>query len=313
MKTNSSPGALIRSSRSASAEPRPALVVTSAVAGRRALRRWRGAIVWSVPLAVYALIALLGPLLISYDPITVHLGQRLKPPGSHLADGTYAWLGSDQVGHDLLAQVIRGARVSLIIGVATIVVAGCIGSILGMIAGYFGGPIDSVVMRLADIQLAFPSILLAILIAAVLGPSIANVIITLALTRWVVFARVARAATLTTKEREYVTAAHASGASTRRILAMHIAPSIVSPFLVIATVEMGMVIIAEASLSFLGLGISGANPSWGFIIANGRDYLPTAWWISTMPGLALSLVVLSIGTFGDHVRDALDPRMAGRA
>jgi peptide/nickel transport system permease protein len=168
-------------------------------------------------------------------------------------------------------------------------------------------------MRLADIQLAFPSILLAILIAAVLGPSITNVIITLSFTRWVIFARVARAATLVTKEREFVTATRASGAGTARILLRHIAPALAAPFLVIATVEMGLVIIAEASLSFLGLGTSAAQPSWGLVIANGRDYLTNAWWIATMPGIALSLVVLSVGVFGDRLRDALDPRLSRRA
>ncbi|MDQ2786062.1 MAG: ABC transporter permease [Chloroflexota bacterium] len=264
----------------------------------------------AIPLVLYVIIAVVGPLLIPYDPITVRIGQRLKPPGSVLQDGTHAWLGTDQVGRDVLAQVVRGARVSLVISLATVIVAGLAGSALGMIAGYFGGSVDTVIMRLADIQLAFPSILLAILIAAVLGPSIANVIITLALTRWVTFARVARATTLTTREREFVTAAHASGANAPRILGRHIAPSVVAPFLVIATVEMGLVVIAEASLSFLGLGVSGAQPSWGFVIANGRDYLSNAWWISTMPGLALCFVVLSVGVFGDRVRDALDPRTA---
>ena len=288
-------------------------VSEAAARKRRALRRWRGAIIWSVPLVAYALIALIGPLLIPYDPITVHLGQRLKPPGAILSDGTQPWFGTDQVGHDLLAQVVRGARISLVIGLTTVLVAGAIGSLLGLIAGYYGGLSDALLMRLADVQLAFPSILLAILIAAVLGPSITNVIITLALTRWVIFARVSRATTLATKEREFVTAARASGATSPRILIRHLAPVVVAPFLVIATVEMGLVIIAEASLSFLGLGISGGQPSWGYVIANGRDYLATAWWISTIPGLALSLVVLSIGIFGDRVRDALDPRLVNRA
>ena len=299
--------------QAAKAPPAGVPMAEATVRRRRAWRRWRGVIVWAMPLVVYALIAVLGPLLIAYDPITVHLSQRLKPPGTILTTGARAWLGTDQVGHDLLAQVVRGARISLIIGLTTVLVAGSIGSLLGLIAGYYGGAIDSVLMRLADVQLAFPSILLAILIAAVLGPSVTNVIITLSLTRWVIFARVARATTLATKEREFVTAARASGAGSPRILMRHLAPVIVAPFLVIATVEMGLVIIAEASLSFLGLGVSGGEPSWGYVIANGRDYLATAWWIATIPGLALSLVVLSIGMFGDRVRDALDPRLAHRA
>jgi len=271
--------------------------------------RLRSLRIWGAPLVLYVLIALFGPLLIPYDAITVKTGQRLKPPLTVLADGTRTLLGTDQVGHDLLTQVVRGARVSLVIGLATVIVAGLVGTMVGIIAGYYGGIVDTVVGRLADIQLAFPSILLAILIAAVLGPSITNVIITLAFTRWVIFARVARATTLSTKEREFVAAARAVGAADGRILTRHILPSIIAPFLVIATVEMGLVVIAEASLSFLGLGTSSSEPSWGLIIANGRDYLNTAWWISTMPGIALSLVVVCVGVFGDRVRDVLDPRM----
>lgn len=287
-----------------------------ALAARRAKprvsRAWRPVLLWTLPLIGYVLVALIGPLVIAYDPITVKIGQRLKPPGERLDDGSTALLGTDQVGRDILAQVVRGARISLIIGLATVGIAGIVGSVVGLIAGFFGRWIDNVLMRIADIQLAFPSIVLAILIAAVLGPSIANVIITLAFTRWVVFARVARATTLTTKEREFVTATRASGARNGRILLRHIAPALVAPFLVIATVEMGLVIIAEASLSFLGLGTNPSQPSWGLIIANGRDYLNTAWWIATMPGIALSLVVLGVGIFGDRLRDALDPRLSRR-
>jgi len=279
---------------------------------RRLRKAWRSVILTAIPLVLYIAIAAIGPLVIAYDPITVQITQRLKAPGTVLPNGQRAILGTDQVGRNVLAQVVRGARVSLFIGLTTVVVAGLAGSFLGLIAGYFGKGIDNILMRLADIQLAFPSILLAILIAAVLGPSITNVIITLSFTRWVVFARVARAATLVTKEREFVTATRASGAGTARILLRHITPALVAPFFVIATVEMGAVIIAEASLSFLGLGTSAAQPSWGLVIANGRDYLTNAWWIATMPGIALSLVVLSVGVFGDRLRDALDPRLSRR-
>jgi peptide/nickel transport system permease protein len=280
---------------------------------RRMNRTWRSVLCWTIPLVLYLLIALIGPAVIAYDPVSVQIGQRLKPPGTVLENGSRAWLGTDQVGRDMLAQIVRGARVSLLIGLATVVVAGIAGSLLGLVAGYFGKGLDNVIMRLADIQLAFPSILLAILIASVLGPSIANVIITLAFTRWVVFARIARATTLVTKEREFVTATRASGAGTARIVLRHLAPALVAPFLVIATVEMGLVIIAEASLSFLGLGTNPSQPSWGLVIANGRDYLNTAWWIATLPGVALCLVVLGVGIFGDRLRDALDPRLSRRA
>lgn len=266
---------------------------------------------WAIPILFFVAAAVIGPELVPYNEVTVRTGDRLKPPGAILRDGSRAWLGTDQVGRDMLAQVLQGARISLLVGAATVLMAGIIGMIAGTVAGFHGGFLDSLLMRLADIQLAFPSILLAIMIAAVLGPSVANVIITLALTRWVTFGRVARAATLATKEREFVVAAQAMGATSRRQLVRHVVPSTIAPLIVIATVEVGLVIIAEASLSFLGLGTPPSQPSWGQTVANGRDYLNNAWWISTMPGLALSLVVLSVGVFGDRLRDYLDPRIRG--
>ena len=284
-------------------------------ADRSRLRRRRlvsRLIVGVLPLALFVSIALLGPLLVPYDAVTVRTGERLRPPPTVLRDGTTAPLGTDQVGRDLLAQVLQGARISLAVGLTTVAVAGTIGLVVGVLAAFYGGWFDTVAMRLADIQLAFPSILLAILIAAVLGPSVTNVIITLSLTRWVTFARVARAAALSTKEREFVQAARALGADDARLLLRHIVPLAIPPLVVVATVEVGLVIIAEASLSFLGLGTPSDQPSWGATIANGRAYLNTAWWISTMPGLALSMVVLSVGRFGDQIRDVLDPRSLSR-
>jgi peptide/nickel transport system permease protein len=247
-------------------------------------------------------------MLIDYNPVETRTRERLKAPGTVIGDGSIALLGTDQVGRDVLAQVLQGARISLFVAVCTVLAAGLIGLVVGVLAGYFGGVFDTVAMRFADIQLGFPTILLAILIAAVLGPSVINVIITLALARWVTFGRVARAATLAAKERDYVEAARAIGASNRHLLVRHIVPATLSPLVVIATVEVGLVIISEASLSFLGLGTPPDQPSWGLIVANGRAYLNTAWWISTMPGMALSLVVLATGLFGDRLRDYLDPR-----
>lgn len=278
-------------------------------AGIRNRKRKIRLLLWGVPIIVFVLIAIFGPMLVPYDSVTVRTGDRLKPPGAILRDGSRAWLGTDQVGRDMLAQVLQGARISLLVGAATVVLAGIIGMSAGVIAGYRGGFLDSLLMRLADIQLAFPSIIFAIMIAAVIGPSVVNVIITLALTRWVVFARISRAAVLSTKEKEFVTASRAIGATAPRQLTRHIIPSIIAPLIVIATVEIGLVIIAEASLSFLGLGTPPSQPSWGQTIAQGRDYLNNAWWISTIPGIALCLVVISVGVFGDRLRDYLDPRM----
>lgn len=275
--------------------------------GRRDGRTIRLALA-ALPLLFFVLAALVGPMVVTYDPVMTRTGDRLEPPGAVLSDGTVAILGTDQVGRDLLAQVLEGGRISLLVAAGTVLVAGAIGLTIGVLAGYYGGLLDTVAMRVADIQLGFPAILLAILIAAVLGPSVTNVIITLSLARWVTYGRVVRASTLTTKDLEYVEAARAIGASDARLLLRHIMPATITPLIVIATVEVGLVIISEASLSFLGLGTPPDQPSWGSIVANGRGYLNTAWWISTMPGLALSLVVLAVGTLGDQLRDHLDPR-----
>lgn len=263
-----------------------------------------------IPVLIFIAIAIIGPQLKTYDPLVVNLMDRLQPPLATLANGERSWLGTDQVGKDVLAQVLQGARISLLVGTVTVTAAGLIGLVVGVLAGFYGGFLDGLLMRIADIQLAFPSILLAILIAAVLGPSVINVIITLSITRWVVFARVARSSTLVSKQRDYVVAARALGATDRSLLIRHIIPFTIAPFIVLATLEMGLAIIAEASLSFLGLGTPPEHPSWGLIIANGRDYLSNAWWISTMPGLALSILVLCLGLFGDQLRDKLDPRSA---
>jgi peptide/nickel transport system permease protein len=273
----------------------------------RRLRTTRGLLLAATPLALFALLAVLGPAIWPYDPVFTDTGVRLLPPLSRLPDGSMAVFGTDSVGRDLLTQIIQGARVSMVVGVATVVLAGLLGTLLGLLSGYVGGRLDALVMRVADIQLAFPSILLAILIAAVIGPSVVNVIFTLAITKWVVFARMARSSALAIREREHVSAAKVLGASGWRILWQEILPSSVGPLLVLVTTQFGLVIVAEAALSYLGLGTPQSVPSWGLIIANGRDYLTTAWWISTIPGVALVLLVLCAGLLGDRLRDQLDP------
>ncbi|GAA0896853.1 ABC transporter permease [Pseudonocardia zijingensis] len=259
--------------------------------------------------ALYLLVALFGPLVVPYDGIATSIPDRLLPPLSTTSTGTTAWLGTDQVGRDLFAQVVQGARVSLLVAAGTILVGGGAGLLLGMVAGYFGGAVDSVIMRLGDIQLAFPGILLAILLAAVLGPSLLNVIIVLAVLRWVIFARLVRGSTLATRGREFVDSARVLGVGTPRILRRYILPAVLTPFVVTATVQVGLMIVAEASLSFLGLGVPPDTASWGTTIANGREYLTTAWWIATLPGAVLALVVLALGILGDQMRDRLDPKL----
>ena len=277
--------------------------------GRALLGRGsRRLLIASVPIFCFMLAAVIGPMVYPYDPDTA-VSDRLLPPGSRAGDGSLALLGTDAVGRDLVAQLLQGARVSLLIGLSVVLLGAVAGGGLGLIAGYFGRGVDHVIMRVADVQLAFPSILLAILITGVLGPSLMNLVIALSLTRWVVFARVGRASALATKAREYVDAVRALGASHLHVLCRYVVPNALTPLVVLATVEVGLVILAEASLSFLGLGTPPSQPSWGLTIADGRDYLTSAWWISTMPGVALALLVVSIGVCGDELRNRFDPNL----
>lgn len=263
-------------------------------------------ILLSLPVLLFVLIAIFGPLFVEYDPVKTDTANRLLAPGS-MVGNHLSILGTDQIGRDVFAQIIYGARISLSVAVATVLIGGGIGVILGLLSGYFGGWVDTIIMRIADIQLSFPTILLAILIAGVLGPSVTNVIITLSITRWVTFARVVRGATLAAKNKEFVDSAKVIGASHFRILTKYILPVCMSPLLVVVTVQIGLVIISEASLSFLGLGTPPDNASWGLLISLGRDYISSAWWISVMPGIALAILVVCVGFLGDSLRDESDP------
>jgi peptide/nickel transport system permease protein len=263
-----------------------------------------GPVVAGAVLGLFVLVAAVGPFLVPYDSVATRVGDRLLPPGSTASDGTFALLGTDQNGRDVLAQVIAGSRVSLLVGITVVVVGVVVGLVLGLLAGYYGGWLDTVISRIGDMQLAFPSILLAILLAGALGPSLTNVIVALAVTRWVIFARVVRGSALTTKGREFVESARVMGASDVRILVHYILPSCL---LVAATVQIGLTMVAEAALSFLGLGVPVDQASWGSTIANGRDYLASAWWIAAVPGIALTLVVICVGVLGDAARDESDP------
>lgn len=257
-------------------------------------------------LALFVLVAVFGPMLAPYDSVATGVSDRLLPPGSTLSDGSFALLGTDQLGRDVFAQVIAGSRISLLVAVTVVVVGGLIGLVLGLLAGYYGGWLDTVISRVGDMQLAFPSILLAILLAGALGPSLTNVIIALAVTRWVIFARVVRGSALSTRNREFVDSARVMGAGSVRIMARYIYPSCVQPLLVAATVQVGLTMVAEAALSFLGLGVPIDQASWGSTIAAGRDYLASAWWIAAVPGIALTLVVICVGVLGDSARDGSD-------
>jgi peptide/nickel transport system permease protein len=287
--------------------------VAPVVASVRAPRSWTGVRVriW-VSIAVIALFAIgavVVPILYHFDPLTTELTSRLRPPGSTLPDGSFAVFGTDKLGQDLFAQMMMGARVSLTVGAGTLAFAGVLGVLLGLLAGHFGGWLDTALMRVADIQLAFPSILLAILIASVLGQSVVNIIIVLSISNWVVFARVARGQVLSLRSREYVEAARTLGAGNLHLIFRTLLPGSLAPVLVVATVEFGHVVLAEAALSFLGVGVPVGTPSLGSTIANGTDYLTTAWWISALPGVALLILVLATGILGDALRDRFDPRL----
>lgn len=276
----------------------------------------RRATLASVPILLVVLIGLILPEVVEYDYRSTSLEDRLLPPGSKTSTGI-AWVGTDQLGRDVLAQIGQGARVSVTVGGLALLLGGSVGAILGMIAGYVGGWLDIVVMRLVDMQLTLPGIILAILLASVIGPSTTNVVIVVALVIWGTFARVARASTLSLRERDFVNAAKVMQTPRRRILWRHILPGLRSSLLVVGTLEFGLAILLEASLSFLGLGTPPSSPSWGHTIAEGRDYLDTGWWISTMPGLVLAGLMVSVGLLGDELRDLHDPqsgvRTRGRA
>ena len=258
-------------------------------------------------LCAVAVSAIAAPLLAPHDPLRQDLPQRLMPPGAVL-DGITHLLGTDSLGRDVLSRIIYGARVSLTVAFVAVAMAGLTGVVAGLLSGYYRGTVDAVLMRLADVILSVPFLLLAIATVAVLGPNFTNLILVLGCTRWPRYARVTYAQTLAVREQEFVHAERALGASDGRILARHLLPNVLSPIMVVATLEVGLMIIFEAALSFLGLGVQPPAPSWGGMLSEGRDYLATAWWLATFPGLAIMMTVLAANLVGDGMREVLDPR-----
>lgn len=255
------------------------------------------------------LIALAAPLLAPQGYTQQDLGNRQQPPAWMANGSTEHILGTDPLGRDIWARVVWASRVSLGIATVSVLVAMTVGVLLGMLSGYYGGWVDAVTMRIADVQLSFPYLLLAIAVMALLKPSLTNLVILLALPGWMVYARTTRAVVLGLKRREFVEAAHALGASDRRIIFAHLAPNVLTPIIVISSFQFAQIIIAEASLSFLGVGVQPPMPSWGSMLSQGREYLSTAWWLGVFPGLAIMIAVLGTNMFGDGLRDALDPRL----
>lgn len=255
-------------------------------------------------LVALVICAVFAPWLTPFDPDRQNLLARLKNPGFE-ARGVVYLLGSDELGRDVLSRLIYGARVSLLVAALSVLLSGIVGVAIGMAAGYLRGWVETILMRLVDIFLSIPAILLAIITVAVLGPGFLNVILVLALTRWPRYARVAYGQTLAIAERPFVTLARSMGASTPRVLALHILPNIIGPLLVVATLEFGLMVLFEAGLSFLGLGVQPPTASWGSMLATGRNYVATAWWIAMFPGLALFLLVLSANLIGDRLGDRI--------
>jgi ABC-type dipeptide/oligopeptide/nickel transport system permease subunit len=267
------------------------------------------ALLGGIIVVAYVLAAIFAPYLSPHDPTLGNLRYRLRPPiGEEGSDPAFL-LGTDDQGRDLLTRIIFGSRVSLLVGILAVGISVVVGTTLGALAGFYRGPLDQVLSRFADLLLAFPFLIFAIGVMAFLGPGFTNLIMALTFKGWVEFFRLVRGEMLAEKPKEYVEAARVVGQSNPIIIASEILPNIIQSVFVLGTLRMGSMIIMEASLSFLGLGIQPPTPAWGSMVASGRDYMLTAWWVSTLPGIALLIMVLSINLLGEGLRDILDPRL----
>lgn len=274
----------------------------------RYLKIWVGGAI----LFLLLVCGLAAPFLVPYDPQEQMLEQRLRPPSWGGEGSGPHWLGTDNLGRDILSRIIYGSRVSLLVGATTVILAGFMGCLLGALAGYFGNFTDEVISKVTEIFLAFPFLLLAIALMAFLGQGLMNVIVALMLTRWVQYCRVVRGEVLSLKERDFVLAARALGGRDFYILLRHVVPNTLASVTVIATFAMAIVIIAEASLSFLGLGVPTSIPTWGSMLSEGRSYMYRAPWLTIFPGIAIFITVFGINLLGDGLRDILDPKLRGQ-
>lgn len=260
-------------------------------------------------LAMIVLFAIFGDFIAPFDPNDADLDAAFQPPFWAAAGSMAHPLGTDNLGRDILSRIIAGSRVSVIVSLYAIAFSGAIGALIGMISGYFGGWVDQVIMRLVEIQMSIPSIALALLLAAALQPGLGTVVVVIVFTYWSWYARIIRGEILSLKTRDYVAFARVAGVSTPVIFLRHLVPNIMNTLLVLATLQVGQVIIFEASLSFLGLGIQQPDVSWGLMLSDARQYISNAWWAITMPGIAIMLTCLAANLFGDWLRDRLDPRL----
>lgn len=279
----------------------------------RALYNDKLALIASLFLIVLAISAIFAPWVAPFDPNDQSLFMRNMPPMTAAEEGSIPHiLGTDPLGRDELSRLIFGGRISLAVGLVSVIVSGSIGTLLGLLAGFYRGPVDDVIMRLVDIQMGFPSLLLALFVLYVVGGGVLNVIFVLAITRWMVYARVTRGLVLSYRENLFVEAAKATGCTDRRIIARHLLPNLLSPIVVLATLEVAYMILTEAALSFLGLGIQPPQSSWGLMLSQGRQYVTTAWWLVTFPGLAILLTALSLNLLATWARTVTDPAQRWR-
>jgi peptide/nickel transport system permease protein len=268
----------------------------------------RAPIIPLVIIVAFVSTAVLADVLTSHSPVKVSLPKRLRPPA--WVDGG-SWthpLGTDTLGRDILTRLIYGARVSLLVAALTLILGGGLGVALGLLAGYHGGRLESLIMRAADITMAFPIILFAILLVSILGGGLLNVVISVAIVLWARYARVVRGEVLAIMQRDFIARARINGCSSLRIIRIHLFPNVLNTLMVLLSLQVGWLIIVESSLSFLGAGVPPPTPTWGAMIADGRDYITRAWWVSLFPGVAIMLTVLAFNLFGDWLRDTLDPR-----
>ncbi len=282
---------------------------------RSASQRWlRGLFGGGLPyvsLLIFGLVvisAIGGEAITPHDPNGLDLGAAFHPPFWQEGGSLDYPLGTDNLGRDVLSRIMAGARISLTVAAYAIVISGGIGALVGMIAGYFGRSVDAIIMRLVDIQMSIPSLALALVIATVLSPSLTTVIVVISITYWTWYARIIRGEIMSLKQRDYVALAKVAGCSTATIFMRHLLPNVLNTLLVLATLQVGQVIIFEASLSFLGLGIQSPDVSWGLMLADARQYISNAWWAITLPGVAIMLTCLSANLIGDWLRDTLDPK-----
>jgi len=260
-------------------------------------------------IAAMLFMAVFAPVLTDHSPIDQSLAKKLLPPVWEEGGSTKYLLGTDIFGRDVLTRLFYGARVSMIVTAMALLVGGGVGLLLGIVSGYVGGRVDTLLMRLVDAALAFPTILFALLLAVTMGQGLRTIVIAISLLLWARFARVVRGEVLAVKQRDFIALARVHGCSPARIMMVHVLPNVLNTFMVLLTLHVGVVIVAEASLSFLGAGVPPPTPSWGLMVAEGRGKISSAWWLSIIPGIAITLVVLAFNLFGDWLRDRLDPKL----